>query len=197
MNNIKILEQDNFISQTIFMLVFLLFSIFLLTLVLFSSDGVFAIQVSTLAIILYFCFRIIHFALVKGYTEVDAKILDYYLIEHQRYDEESNIPSLDYEVCIEFEYDYEGKKYTSKYVGIDKYQYYFREKIKYFKDYSTKENAIEYLENFLKDKNLKAYVNRIYPKYTVLDISINKEALHMKIAYMIVSLFVGIGIGYL
>ena len=195
-NNLKILEHNTFVSQMTFVFFFIFSSIFLLVL-LWGNDGVLAIQVITIMIVLYFFIRLIHFKLAKEYTEVNAKIVDYYLIEHQRYDEESNIPSLVYEVCIEFEYEYEGKKYTSKYVGIDKYQYYFREKIKYFEYYSAKENAIEYLENFLKDKNLKAYVNTIYPKYTVLDISVNKEALHMKIAYIVVALFIGVGIGYL
>ncbi len=199
-NDIKVIEKDSTFKISAIMIFVIVSAIASLPLIQFGY-GVLIIQIISFTIVIWFLIQIIHFLLARNYIPVSATIKEYYIVKHQRFDGESSMSldniSLDYEACLSFSYEYKGKQYISKKLSIDSYQNYFREKISLFKDYNAKKDCINYLVKFVEHNDIYAYVNPLYPKEAVLDRVINKEALWMKIAYIFLALFIGIGIGYL
>jgi hypothetical protein len=140
--------------------------------------------------IIYFTLKLIYLLQRKSCKKVKAKINDYYLVEYKRYDRENNIPSLDYEVHINYMYEYNNRTYTSQKIGIDRSQYYFRETFSFTDDEKAKNDSLNYLNNFVKSPELYAYVNPLYPKDAVLDININKETIVLNITYIVLALII-------
>ena len=141
-----------------------------------------------LLIAMFFASRLFYFFQAKRYKKVRAKINDYYLIEHKRYDQESRIPSLDYEVCISFSYEYNGNHFNSEKVGIDKSRYYFKEKFSFTNDEQAKTDSVNYLNSFVKNPELIAFVNPFYPKEAVLDLDVNKEVIALNASYIVITI---------
>jgi hypothetical protein len=156
--------------------------------ILLSEFGQSYFLLLLLLAVIFFASKLIYFLQAKRYKKVRAKINDYYLIEHKRYDEESNMPSLDYEVRIKYTYQYNGTKYYSEKVGIDRSRYYFKQKF-YFTDKNEARNdSLNYLNSFVKNPALSAYVNPLYPKEAVLDANINIEVIALNISYILIAI---------
>jgi hypothetical protein len=187
LKDIKIIVQDNQTSN-ILLLIGIVFFILGSFPVLLSDFGETYVLILLLFSVGYFTLKLIYFLQARGYKQVKAEIEDYYIVEHRRYDGESKTPSLDYEVHIHYAYQYNGNIYNSQKVGIDKSQYYFKEKLYFADEREAKNDSIKYLHSFVKNPNFSAYVNPLYSKEVVLDTKINIEIILLNIAYIIIAI---------
>ena len=97
------------------------------------------------------------------------------------------MPSLDYEVRINYTYQYNGNLYNSKKIGLDRSQYYFKQKFYFTDENEARNDSFKYLYSFVKNPNLSAYVNPLYPKEAVLDVNINVEMIALNTLYILIA----------
>ncbi len=148
-------------------------------------------------LLLYFMYRIIRIKRVKNWQKVPCQIEAYKVIQHKRYDQESNIPSLDYEVSIAYDYRYQEVPYRSDMVGIDASQYLFKSEGMFATDEALRAMSIDYLKGILDQPEQHAYVNPNNPKEAVLDNLVGTKGLMRWIGYFLITAFVFIGLIYI
>ncbi|WP_373034164.1 DUF3592 domain-containing protein [Sulfurovum sp.] len=147
-------------------------------------------------LMLYFSYRIIRIKRVKNWQKVPCQIEAYKIIQHQRYDQDNNIPSLDYEVSIAYDYRYQEVLYRSERVGIDTSQYLFKSEGMFETDEALRAKSIDYLKRILDQSEQHAYVDPYNPKEAVLDNLVSTKGLMRWVGCLLITVLVFVGIIY-
>lgn len=194
--NIELKEVDD--SSKYFTQVMLLVLGLILSFpILMTEYNIIYVGTVVLFLMLYFLYRIIRIMRVNNWQKVPCQIEEYKIIQHQRYDQDNNIPSLDYEVSIVYDYRYQEVPYRSEKVGIDTSQYLFKSEGMFETDEALRAKSINYLKGILDQPEQHAYVNPYNPKEAVLDNLVGTKGLMRWIGYLLITTLVFIGIIYI
>lgn len=164
--------------------------------ILLTEYNIIYVGTVVLFLMLYFTYRIIRIKRVKNWQKVPCQIEAYKITQHQRYDQDNNIPSLDYEVSIVYDYRYQEVPYRSDKVGIDTSQYLFKSEGMFETDEVLRAKSSDYLKRILDQPEQYAYVNPANPKEAVLDNLVSTKGLMRWVGYLLITALVFVGIIY-
>ena len=174
---------------------FLVLGLMLSLPILLTEYNVMYVGTVVFFLMLYFMYRIMRIQLAINWQKVPCQIEEYKIIQHKRYDQENNIPSLDYEASIVYHYFFQDVQHRSKIVGIDTSQYLFKSVGMFETDEALRAKSIDYVKGILDQPH--AYVNPHNPKEAVLDNVVNTQGLLRWVGYLLITALVLAGIIYI
>ena len=192
--NIEI-QEVNDRSKYLMQVMLLVLGLMLSFPILMTEYNVMYVGTVVFFLMLYFMYRVIRIMRVKNWQKVPCQIEAYKVIQHKRYDQENNIPSLDYEASIVYRYVFQDVQHRSKTVGIDTSQYLFMNVGMFETDEALRAKSIDYVKGILDQPH--AYVNPHNPKEAVLDNVVSRQGMLRWVGYLLITALVFTGIIYI